>query len=166
MSVVQQVAETLQRGNNCLLSGLDGSCKTYVISQLMQSLGRKLVFMTGEIEQAYDAARSLRGILGNDAVKVLPPRNYIARESEAYSHDNLERMTFFSEILEHPRRTEVLVMSAPSLLFETIARFTGISRQAHPGDTADRLSCWRLVDNGCRRQALVEGPRRFSVRDH
>ena len=50
MSVVQQVAETLQRGNNCLLS-VDGSCKTYVISQLMQSLGRKLVFMTGEMNR-------------------------------------------------------------------------------------------------------------------
>lgn len=167
MSVVQQVAETLQRGNNCLLSGLDGSCKTYVISQLMQSLGRKLVFMTGEIEQAYDAARSLRGILGNDAVKVLPPRNYIARESEAYSHDNLERMTFFSEILEHPRRTEVLVMSAPSLLFETIAPdlYQASAVRLTIGDAVDMTQLLaRLVDSGYRRQALVEGPGQFSVR--
>jgi len=167
VSVVQQVAETLQRGNNCLLSGLDGSCKTYVISQLMQSLGRKLVFMTGEIEQAYDAARSLRGILGNDAVKVLPPRNYIARESEAYSHDNLERMTFFSEILEHPRRTEVLVMSAPSLLFETIAPdlYQASAVRLTIGDAVDMTQLLaRLVDSGYRRQALVEGPGQFSVR--
>ncbi|MGE5544712.1 MAG: hypothetical protein ACM3UW_07025, partial [Bacillota bacterium] len=72
--VVEQVAETLQQGNSCLLSGLDGSCKPYVVSQLMQNLGQKLVYMTGEIEEAYDIARSLRGILGNDAVTVLPPK--------------------------------------------------------------------------------------------
>ncbi|NLW43701.1 MAG: transcription-repair coupling factor [Syntrophomonadaceae bacterium] len=167
MSVVQQVAETLQRGNNCLLSGLDGSCKTYVISQLVQSLGRKLVYMTGEIEQAYDAARSLRGILGNDAVKVLPPKNYIARESEAYSHDSLERMTFFSEILEHPRKTEVLVMSAPSLLFETIDPdlYRASAIRLTTGDAVDVNELLaRLVDSGYRRQALVEGPGQFSVR--
>jgi transcription-repair coupling factor (superfamily II helicase) len=91
-----------------------------VISQLTKSLGSKLVYITGEIEQAYDIARSLRGILGSDAVRVLPPKNYLTRGSEAQSQDNLERMAFLSEILEHPKRAGVLVMAASSLLFETV----------------------------------------------
>lgn len=165
--VVGRVTETLQQSNSCLLSGLDGSCKPYVVSQLMQNLGQKLVYLAGEIEEAYDIARLLRGILGSEAVKVLPPKNFLARESEAHSHDNLERMTFFSEVLEHPRRTEVLVMSAPSLLFETIPPeiYRASSIRMAVGSTIDMEELLTgLVDAGYIRQALVDGPGQFSVR--
>ncbi|MGI6550916.1 MAG: transcription-repair coupling factor [Syntrophomonadales bacterium] len=165
--VVEQMTETLQQGNSCLLSGLDGSCKTYVVSQLMQSVGRKLVYMTGEIEEAYDIARSLRGILGGEAVTVLPPKNYLARESEGHSQDNMERMTFFSEILEHPRRAEVLVMSAASLIFETVPPDLHLASaiKITAGSTIDLEKLLSgLVDAGYVRHPLVDSPGEFSVR--
>lgn len=165
--VVEQATKVLQQGNSCLISGLDGSCQPYVVSQLMQSLGRKLIYMTGEIEQAYDIARSLRGILGGDAVRVLPPKNYLARGKEAQSQDNLERMAFLSEILEHPRRPGVLVMSAPSLLFETITpdHYRASSVKIAVGSTIDMEKLLAgLVAAGYVRQALVQSPGQFSVR--
>ena len=164
---VEQINETLTAGSSCLLSGLDGSCKPYMLSQLMLGQGRKLIYVTGEIEQAYDMARSLRGILGSESVSVLPPKNYLARESEAYSQDNLERMTFLSEIMEHPRRAGVLVIPAPSLLFETIPPelFKASAFRIAAGSTIDMEGLLlKLVNAGYVRQAMVDGPGQFSVR--
>ena len=166
-STLEKAAEVLNQGGSCLLSGLDGSSKPYVAVRLMQGSGRKLVYMTGETESAYNMARSLRGMLGPEAVRVLPPRNYLARGQEIHAQDNLERMAFLSEIMEHPRKAGILVIPAPAMLFETIdpESYRQSCIKISVGATIDLQQVLsRLVKGGYVRVGMVENPGQFSVR--
>jgi len=164
---ITQVAEVLQSGQSSLLSGLEGTAKSYFVAQLARTMGSRLVYICSEIEQAYDMARNLRGILGKERVHLLTPRNYLIQAQGEQNQDNIARMSFFSEILDHPRQNGVLIMTVPSLLFATVSpvalRKAVISIEA--GTQLDMESFPKqLINSGYVRRPMVENPGQFSVR--
>lgn len=72
-SFFQQVVNVLREGGNCQLSGLEGTAKSLVLARLLQSAGSRMVYVTSEIEEGYDVARTLRSIVGVERVRVFSP---------------------------------------------------------------------------------------------
>lgn len=163
-----EVTRALEQGNNVMLSGLDGTCQAYFISELIRSLSLPLVYITAEEEQAWDTARSLRGILGNQSVHVMPPRDVITGGPLTESPTNVRRMSFLYEALNREKMAPgVLILPVSALLFETVAkeRFQKALIRISSGSLLPvEQFLHRLVTMGYTRHPMVENPGQFAVR--
>ncbi len=166
-SLMEQITAVMAGGGNCLVSGLDGTSKAYVLNRLMQSTGNRVIYVTGEVEEGYDVARSLRGIAGPEKVRIFPPRNYLVGGSGDQAKENLERISLLTELVEHPRQSGIMIISAASLMFETIPPEALKTRQIKI-QTGQSLGLERvlkgLVEYGYVRQSMVESPGHFAAR--
>ncbi|NLB18911.1 MAG: DEAD/DEAH box helicase, partial [Syntrophomonadaceae bacterium] len=104
---------------------------------------------------------------GKGRVRILTPRNYLIQAQGEQNQDSIARMSFFSEILDHPRQTGVLIVTIPALLFATVSLET-LRKAVITVDAGTQLDgedlLQRLVKAGYVRQPMVETPGQFSVR--
>lgn len=164
---IGRLAGFLSGGQNVMLNGLEGTSKVFVLAELLQALGTKIVYAAGEEELAHDTARTLRGIIGPEAVYHLGAYDYFSKGAEATRGTNLQRAASLARILHDRRRPGVIVTSAPALLFDTakpsvlqdsaIVLAAGI--EINQNDLARRL-----VTCGYSRCTVVERPGQFALR--
>ncbi|MGE5373087.1 MAG: transcription-repair coupling factor [Solirubrobacterales bacterium] len=162
-----RIAQTVLVGKNAQLSGLSGTSKAFLLQAVQQRLGRPLIYVAGEEELAFDAARTLRGLLSDHVVLHLPPRDYLAGGREALSPSGRSRIVVLSHLADRNPQPRVVVTSAPALLFSTTSpeAFLAQSMEVRSGSTLVlKTFLERLVQAGYTRCTTVEEAGQFAMR--
>ncbi len=106
----------LQKKQNILLTGLAGSAKAFLLSEILEKQNRKLLCLLAEEERAYDLARDLEAFIEPGRLFLFLSRDfYFAKEN--LSNIELGRILTLQECLDHPRHNAIIIATPGSLIY-------------------------------------------------
>lgn len=155
----QQIARVVASRQNCMLSGLFGVGKAYVIREIICTLRRSMLVVVPEEEQSYDLAGILAGMLPEGKVKVLPAQDLLP--TVGLNSNSLRRAVVLGQLAKGSGEHEVLVASAAALQLKVPpceAVRTGTTRLVVEQEINPETLMRGLIKNGYERVKVVESP--------
>ena len=73
----QSIHKCRQKNQNILLTGLSGTAKSFTLAELQKNCPGKLLCLVPGEEKAYDLARDLQGLVGEDKVLMFLGREFV-----------------------------------------------------------------------------------------
>jgi transcription-repair coupling factor (superfamily II helicase) len=149
-----------------VVHGVGGSAKTLLVAALHQSRGRPSLYVTSDLEAARRAEMDLITWLGEDSVRMFPPRDLsplgvIAQSGEIQA----QRLLVLDTLLEQSPSLIVVPLEAALGLCPSPGRVSRNSLVISPGlELEPQGLAARLSAAGYGRVGLVEKPGDFSLR--
>jgi transcription-repair coupling factor (superfamily II helicase) len=166
--IIERLISELRPGKSVMLSGLDGSAKSFLLYLLVNRYQGKLACLVPGEEDALDLARELRGFLGLERVWIFLARDLVFMgEKGTRSYAGVNRLLTLNELITNPQRAGVIVVSAGSLLSKIVSPrvFKEEAIRLTTGQEADLDDVMRrLVKLGYERCPVVREPGYFSAR--
>ncbi|HZK43886.1 MAG TPA: transcription-repair coupling factor [Syntrophomonadaceae bacterium] len=94
------------------MTGLSGTAKSYVISELYHKSSGKMLCLVPNEEKAYDLMRDLKGLIGLDKVFMFLGRELVFLKDNL-SELEVNRILTLQDLVEHPKRKS-LIIATPS----------------------------------------------------
>jgi len=163
---INQLAETINRQENILLTGLAGSARTYLLHILARKLNRKVLCLVPSEERAYGLAKELRAFLPPDRILLFLGRELVFLK-ENYTRVEEGRILTLRDCLGRPRHQSVIIASPAAFMFPLK------SPQQMQEDTIHlqigqekplRVLLEQLVQSGYQRADTITRPGEFAVR--
>ncbi|MGI6413356.1 MAG: transcription-repair coupling factor [Syntrophomonadaceae bacterium] len=151
---------------NILLTGLTGSAKGYLLSELLIRPTGKILCLVPEEEKAYDLYRDLQGFIDPDRVFLFPAREF-AYLNESYSYSEVNRIITLKECLHHPRKNGFIITTPRAVMHKLVSPeyFKKHTIKLKKGDEkSPEVLIRHLVDSGYIRVETVTKPGEFALR--
>ena len=116
----ESIKNTLGADEDVLLSGLEGSAQTYFLHELVNKRRSKLLCMVSSEEKAYDLARELKALLGENKIFLFLERDFVFMKENA-SLSEVQRVLTLQELLAHPQRQTVIITTPGGLLYQIMS---------------------------------------------
>ena len=116
----EHIKKTIGAGEDILLSGLDGSARTYFLHQLADKRRGKLLCMVSSEEKAYDLAGDLKLLMGENKVFLFLERDFIFMKENS-SLSEVQRILTLQELLLHPQRQAVIITTPGGILYQIMS---------------------------------------------
>jgi transcription-repair coupling factor (superfamily II helicase) len=115
-----QIKKSIGAGEDVLLSGLDGTARTYFLHELANKRRGKLLCMVSSEEKAYDLAAVLKSLMGESKVFLFLERDFIFLK-ENFSLSEAQRILALQELLLHPQRQAVIITTPGGMLYRIMS---------------------------------------------
>ena len=166
LEILQRTTRCLQNKENVILTGLTGSARSFVLSELIKLAHGKMLCLVGSEEKAYDLARELEGFLDRERIFMFLGRDFVFMK-ENYSAVETGRILALQECLLHPSRSVVIIATPAAFLYNLIstAQMQAATIELHSGEEQELEELLKkLVNSGYNRVITVGRPGEFAVR--
>lgn len=151
------------------IGGLHGSAKSLFLSIALKRLGRPLVVVCPELQDARRICRDLSQFLGDEAqIMILPPWDLLSTEILSAQRENeLQRMNALFKLIRGDRSIFIIPISAFLQKVAPKEAIEGYARKIAIGDMLDRDDlATHLESGGYRRTAIADEQGEYSIRGH
>ncbi|MDD4548949.1 MAG: transcription-repair coupling factor [Syntrophomonadaceae bacterium] len=162
----QSIHKCRQKNQNILLTGLSGTAKSFTLAELQKNCPGKLLCLVPGEEKAYDLARDLQGLVGEDKVLMFLGREFVFMK-ENYSQLEIDRILTLQDCLLHPRRSTFIIATPGAFMYPLLApeQFKASMLELNTGEEIDlNILLRQLVDGGYVRVDTITRTGEFALR--
>lgn len=163
---INKLAETVNRKENVLLTGMAGSARAYLLQILTRKLNGKGLCLVPSEEKAYDLAKDLRSFLPPDRILLFLGRELVFLKDN-YTRVEEGRILTLRDCLLRPRHHSLIIATPASFMFplKSPRQLQEETISLHIGeDKPLRILLELLVKCGYQRADTITRPGEFAVR--
>ncbi|MDD2511015.1 MAG: transcription-repair coupling factor, partial [Syntrophomonas sp.] len=164
--LMDSLREGLQNRQNILLTGLSGSAKAFLLTEILKNQSQKLLCLVPGEEKAYDLARDLEAFVEPERLFMFLARDFLFMK-ENLSTLEVGRILSLQHCLDHPRQSSIIIATPGALIYPlpppALMRENSLLLK-HGEEKNQREILKKLVDGGYRRVDTISRQGEFAVR--
>lgn len=166
LGILKSTYEVLSNNENVLLTGLSGTAKSYVISQLFHEFSGKILCLVPNEEKAYDLARDIEGFIELDRIYMFLGREFVFIKDNL-SQIEVNRVLTLKDCILHPNKKALIIATPSAFMYLMMSPQEFMENTIHIEKDEEYQQSFllqSLIKCGYNRVDTVTRPGEFAVR--